>query len=185
HRRAFRRRDGAPLPAAHHPRRGGALVRARRHRDRARAPAPRARGRGGGDREGTFVSRAARKLGLFTVLCFGINNIVGSGIYKLPGRLGYELGPSSWLAFAADGLLFATVALCFAAMAARHDEHGGPYVYAKEAFGPWVGFAVGWTAWVSMWAAIAGAAVSVPGYLAVFVPGADGPVASKALALGI
>lgn len=126
-----------------------------------------------------------RQLGLFTVLCIGFANIVGSGIYRKPSELARHLGGASWIAFAIDGLLLVSVALCFAAMSARHDEAGGPYIYARRAFGKITGFVVGWTAWISMWAALAAAATGVPGYLGVFIPGADGKAASVAISVAI
>jgi APA family basic amino acid/polyamine antiporter len=43
----------------------------------------------------------------------------------------------------------ALVALCFAEAAGRTDKSGGPYRYACDAFGPHVGFAVGWITLVS------------------------------------
>lgn len=36
------------------------------------------------------------------------------------------------------------VVLCLAEVASRFDESGGPYLFAREAFGPAVGFQVGW-----------------------------------------
>jgi len=129
--------------------------------------------------------RAVRQLGLFTVLCIGVNNIVGSGIYKKPSELARHLGGASWLAFALDAALLTTVALCFAAMSARHDEAGGPYVYARRAFGRTVALVVAWTAWISMWAAMAATATGIPDYLAVFVPGADSKAGGLAIALAL
>lgn len=130
-------------------------------------------------------SVSLRQLGLFTVLCIGVNNIVGSGIYRKPSELAGLLGGASWIAFAIDGLLLVTVALCFAAMATRHDEAGGPYLYARRAFGRWPAFVVAWTAWISMWAALAAAVTGIPGYLAVFLPGADAPGPAAAIALSL
>jgi amino acid transporter len=135
--------------------------------------------------DGAPGSPPVRQLGLFTVLCIGVNNIVGSGIFKKPSTLAAQMHEWSWVAFAICGVLLTFVALCFSVLATRHDETGGPYVYARRAFGPWVAFAVAWTAWISMWAAAGGVAVAVPDYLAVFVPGANGPVASKAAALAL
>jgi amino acid transporter len=137
---------------------------------------------GAGAKDG---GRAVRQLGLFTVLCIGVNNIVGSGIYKKPSELARHLGGASWLAFALDALLLATVALCFAAMSARHDEAGGPYLYARKAFGKVAGLVVAWTAWISMWAALAATATGLPDYLHVFFPGANSPAASTAIALAL
>jgi amino acid transporter len=50
------------------------------------------------------------------------------------------------------------VGLCFAEMSGMFDASGGPYVYAREAFGKGTAFVVGWMAWVTMvvsWAAVA------------------------------
>lgn len=137
--------------------------------------------RGGrlGDRRGEL----SRKLGLFTVLCIGVNNIIGSGIYQKPGVLAHQLGPASWLGFAVDALLLTTVALCFSTMSARHSETGGPYLYAKRALGRWAAFVVAWTAWISMWAAAAAVTTTLPGQLALFVPGLASPV--PAIAIGL
>jgi amino acid transporter len=116
------------------------------------------------------AQQVVRSLGLFSVLCIGVNAIVGSGIYRLPGRLGHHLGPASWIAFALVGVMLITVGLCFAEAAGMFEATGGPCVYAREAFGMPVGFGVGWMAWVTSvtsWGAVANA---IPGYLAKFVP---------------
>src|SRR5204863_6932965 len=38
------------------------------------------------------------------------------------------------------------VVLCFCEAAGRADGNGGPYLYARDAFGRWVGVGVGWMA---------------------------------------
>ncbi len=137
------------------------------------------------------MSTPTRALGLFSVLCIGVNAIVGSGIYRLPGRLGHYLGPASWLAFALVGLMLVAVALCFAEAAGMFSGTGGPYLYAREAFGTVPGFLVGWSAWVTMVLSFAAVANAVPGYLASLAPSLDGPkmpavtIATIALGLGI
>ncbi len=98
-----------------------------------------------------------RKLTLVDLLCLGVNAIVGSGIYLLPGTLAALLGPASVLTFAVTGLLSALIALSFAEVSSRFDRSGGPYVYAREAFGGLAGYVVGWTCWaaaVMSWAAV-------------------------------
>src|SRR5439155_20073871 len=83
--------------------------------------------------------------------CFGlgVNGIIGSGIFLLPAALARRAGGRSPLAWLLVGGLCALVALCFAEMAGRTDRSGGPYRYACDAFGPRVGFAVGWITVVS------------------------------------
>src|SRR5688572_9587873 len=85
-----------------------------------------------------------RSLGLFDVICIGLNAIVGSGIFLLPDDLYREMGGLSPLAFLFCAIGLLPIALCYAEAASRVDRTGGPYVYTSEAFGPYVGFVVGW-----------------------------------------
>lgn len=104
--------------------------------------------------------RGSRKLSLFDTFCLGVNAIIGSGIFLFPGQLAKEIGPASILAFALCGLLMVLVALCYAELGSMFRQNGGAYVYAKEAFGPWIGFGVGWISWLTSvlsWAAVANA----------------------------
>ena len=123
-----------------------------------------------------------KKLSVFDTFCLGINAIIGSGIFIFPGLLAKEAGPASILAFAVCGLLLVFVALCYAELGSMFRQSGGPYVYAKEAFGPWVGFGVGWISWVTAifsWAAVANA---VSSNLAYFHPFFNQTLAVKGVA---
>lgn len=90
-----------------------------------------------------------RQLTLLDCLGIGINGIVGSGIFLLPAALWRYAGGKAPLAWLLVGGLCCLVALCFAEAAARTDRSGGPYRYACDAFGPMVGFIVGWVTLVS------------------------------------
>jgi len=126
-----------------------------------------------------------RRLTLLDVLCLGVNAIVGSGIYAFPGLLAAQLGPASFLAFGLCGLVAAVVGLCFAEAAGMFERSGGPYVYARAAFGPVAGYAVGWACWaaaVLSWAAVARA---IPPYLGQLWPGVASGGGATAVALAI
>ncbi len=125
----------------------------------------------------------APKLSVFDTFCLGLNAIVGSGIFLFPGQLAQEAGPASILAFGGCGLLLVLVALCYAELGSMFRQNGGPYVYAKEAFGPTAGYGVGWVSWVSSvfsWAAVANA---VSSSLAFFHPSFNHACAQKAVAI--
>jgi len=112
----------------------------------------------------------AKRLRTFDVLCIGVNAIVGSGIFLMPGMLAREAGVYSIAALAVCGFLLLFVATCYAELGGMYSRNGAAYVYAQEAFGRWVGFAVGWLAWVTSifsWAAVANATSS---YLEEFDP---------------
>lgn len=87
-----------------------------------------------------------RSLGLADVVGLGINCVIGSGIFLLPGLIADKLGPASTLAVVLAGTLAFLIALCFAETASRFTETGGAYVYARAAFGELIGFEVGWMA---------------------------------------
>jgi amino acid transporter len=110
-----------------------------------------------------------RALGLFSVLCIGVNAIVGSGIFRFPGEMGHLLGGASWIAFALVGVMLISVGLCFAEMGGMFDASGGPYVYAREAFGRAPAFIIGWLAWVTMVVSWAGVANAITGYASTLI----------------
>ena len=112
-----------------------------------------------------------RVLTTFDATCIGVNAIVGSGIYLLPGRLSSALGPASVLAWIFTGLLCLPLAFTYAALGAGEERAGGSFRYTERAFGTVPAFAVGWSAWITSiisWAAVAS---GLPRYLAPFLPG--------------
>jgi len=64
---------------------------------------------------------------------------------------------------------------------------GGFYVYAKRAFGPAAGFAMGWADWLNNCAVVAYGAVAASEYLVALVPllGSGGVIAQRGIALGL
>ena len=78
-----------------------------------------------------------------------INSMVGAGIFVLPARAFGLIGPYSLAAFIICALVVALIILCFAEVGSRFKETGGPYLYAREAFGPAAGFQVGWMFWLA------------------------------------
>jgi amino acid transporter len=119
-----------------------------------------------GASEGTLK----RDLTLTAVVALGINGVIGQGIFLLPGLAAARMGPASMVSLALAGLLCILIALCFAEVGARFRSTGGAYVYAREAFGDFVGFEVGWMTCavaVISWAALANGFTKV---FAHFVP---------------
>ncbi len=126
-----------------------------------------------------------RDLTLSAVVALGINGVIGQGIFLLPGLAAARMGPASLVALALGGLLCVLIALCFAEVGARFSSTGGAYVYAREAYGDFVGFEVGWMTCavaVISWAALANGFTQVLGH---FVPAVAEGVVQKATAVGL
>lgn len=112
--------------------------------------------------------RLKRGLGMKMATALVIGNMVGSGIFLLPASLAQTAGPISILAWVFTGIGAMMLALVFARLGRSYPKTGGPYVYARKAFGDLVGFWSGWSYWINAWVGNAAIAVAFAGYLAVF-----------------
>ena len=83
------------------------------------------------------------KFGFWSIVLLGINAIIGSGIFLLPNKAYALSGSYSLLVILFDAFLAISLALCFAELSGLFTRNGGPYIYAKAAFGNFIGFEVG------------------------------------------
>ena len=91
-----------------------------------------------------------RALGVWSLLALGVNGIVGVGIFFTPNLVArWVPGMAGVWAYALTLLALLPVAVTYARLGARFDRDGGPYVWASAAFGPAVGFVVGFVAYAS------------------------------------
>ncbi|WP_242691083.1 amino acid permease [Lysobacter enzymogenes] len=126
---------------------------------------------------------SARPLGPWTATALVVGNMIGSGVFLLPAALAPFGGASllGWAVTLAGALL---LAFTFARMAMRWPCSGGPYAYARNAFGDGVGFAVAWSYWISIWCANAAIAIAFAGSLGALWPAATAtPLRAAACAL--
>src|ERR1044072_4750142 len=93
--------------------------------------------------------KLVRAVGFGGLVAMCINAVVGSGVFLLPSESCKLLGTFSLWA----PLLFAIpvflLVLCFAEAASHFSEPGGAYLYARTAFGDFVGFETGWMNWIA------------------------------------
>lgn len=128
------------------------------------------------------LSREIRRWDLVALL---VNVTVGAGIFKLPADVQRAVGNYSLLAFVACAVVIALIALCFAEVASRFTGTGGPYLYAKETFGPSVGFLVGWLMWLTRLAGFATLLLVIVSYLGYFWPAAESGLPRIAVIVGL
>jgi amino acid transporter len=99
-----------------------------------------------------------RKFGFWSIVLLGVNAIIGSGIFLLPGKAMALVGPGSVFVYLFMTIVVMSIALCFAECAGKFSRNGAAYVYARAAFGEFVGFEVGimrWAIGIIAWAAMA------------------------------
>ncbi len=126
-----------------------------------------------------------RSLGLTAVVALGLNGVIGQGIFLTPGKASTLMGPSAVVALLIGAVLCFLIALCFAEVGSRFHSTGGAYLYARKAFGEFVGFEVGWmTCCVAIiaWATLANGFTLV---LASFVPEVGAGVTQKVVAVSL
>ena len=117
-----------------------------------------------------------RAIGRWSLAALVINSIIGSGIFGLPSDVARLIGRASpWavlLAGAAGGVIMA----CFAEVASQFTQAGGPYLYARAAFGRFVGIEMGWMLWLVRLAAPAATSNLFVIYCGEFWPHAKEPL---------
>lgn len=90
-----------------------------------------------------------KKLSFWSMVLLGINGIIGSGIFLLPNKAMALIGPASLLVMIFDMFLVLAITFCFAEAGGLFKDNGGAYIYAKEAFGDFVGYEVGFLSWIT------------------------------------
>lgn len=136
------------------------------------APAPDQEEQRTAEHEDGGGSRHARRFGLPIATCLVMGNIIGGGIFLLPA----SVAPFGTISLVAFGVLTAgaiALALVFGRLAHRDPRTGGPYVYARAAFGDFAGFLAAWSYWATAWVSNAALAVAAVGYLDVLIPVGD------------
>ena len=106
------------------------------------------------------------------LVAIAINGIIGAGIFGLPSKVFSLIGSYSLIAFVVCAAVVTLIILCFAEVGSRFSGTGGPYLYAREAFGPTVAFEIGWLMWLARLTAFAANCNLLVNYLGYFWPSA-------------
>ncbi len=121
-------------------------------------------------------------------ISFGLAVIVGStlgiGILRTPGLVAAQLAnPSTILVVWVVGGLYTLIgSVCLTELGTMLPQAGGYYVYARRAFGDTVGFAVGWTDWLTYCAVLGYVSIGMSEFVALLLPSLSGAVTLVAVA---
>jgi APA family basic amino acid/polyamine antiporter len=129
------------------------------------------------------AAEAPGRLGLNGAAALVVGSVVGVGIFNLPSSLaGY--GPITLVSLGLTTIGALALAAMFASLSRRMPADGGPYAYARAAFGDRLGFANAWSYWITAWAGNAAIAVGWVLYVQVFVNQGGNRLWSILLVLG-
>ena len=123
------------------------------------------------------MSNPAEKMSLMQATMLVSGNMIGTGVFLLPASMASVGGIAvfGWLIATAGA---AALGLVFAKLGELDPQEGGPYAYARDFLGPYVGFQTNYIYWFANWIGNVAIAVAAVGYLAEFIPWINSPRAS-------
>jgi basic amino acid/polyamine antiporter, APA family len=102
-------------------------------------------------KEGSAARESTGTLGLPQATALIVGSIIGVGIFNLPGSLSFY-GPITLFSMILVTIGALALALLFASLSKRLPADGGPYAYARVAYGNGIGFVNAWSYWITAWA---------------------------------
>ncbi|HDS1554764.1 TPA: amino acid permease [Stenotrophomonas maltophilia] len=116
---------------------------------------------------------APRKMGLTMATMLVAGNMIGTGVFLLPANLATVGSISSvgWVIATAGAI---ALGLVFARLSQINPQPGGPYAYARDTFGNYVGFVSNYAYWFGNWIGNVAIALVVTGYLSHLWPWLEG-----------
>src|SRR5678815_1883772 len=90
-----------------------------------------------------------RAIGRWSLTSLVINSIIGSGIFGLPSDIMRRVGNGAPFAYLIATIGMGLIMASFAEVASQFRDAGGPYLYARAAFGRFAGVQMGWFAYLA------------------------------------
>ena len=109
------------------------------------------------------------KIGLVPATFMVAGNMMGSGVFMLPANLA-EIGSIAIWGWIITTVGAVALALVFSKLTQIYPAAGGPYAYAKKAFGDYMGYQTNLVYWLANVVGNVGLAVAGLGYLTTFFP---------------
>jgi amino acid transporter len=111
--------------------------------------------------------------------------MIGAGIFGIPASLYRLTGAYSVAAIIVAAAIVAIIGLCFAEVGSAFRSTGGPYLYARAAFGRVAGFEVGWLLWLARMTGYAAVVNLFVGYVAGFIPGVSSGIGRVSIVVAV
>jgi basic amino acid/polyamine antiporter, APA family len=125
-----------------------------------------------------------RVLGIGFGLAVVVGSTLGIGILRTPGTVAGAIHSAGLIlvVWIAGGLYTLLGSICLTELGTMAPKAGGYYVYARRAFGDVVGFAVGWTDWLTYCAVLGYVSIGLAEFAAMVWPSLSGSVTWVAIA---
>ena len=96
------------------------------------------------------TTSAVKKMGVIGLACIVISSMVGGGVFSLPQNMAAGASAGAvLLAWVITGIGIYFIANTFSILSrVKPDLTAGIYMYAREGFGPYAGFTIGWGYWL-------------------------------------
>ena len=115
------------------------------------------------------------KIGLVPAILMVAGNMMGSGVFMLPANLA-GIGSIAIIGWLITVIGAIALGLVFAKLTEIDTAAGGPYAYAKKAFGDYMGYQTNLVYWLANVIGNVGLAVAGLGYLTPFFPALNDPL---------
>ena len=117
----------------------------------------------------------SNKIGLVPAILMVAGNMMGSGVFMLPANLA-GIGSIAIIGWLITIVGAVSLGLVFAKLTEINTAAGGPYAYAKKAFGDYMGYQTNLVYWLANVIGNVGLAVAGLGYLTPFFPSLQDPL---------
>src|SRR5690606_13892986 len=83
---------------------------------------------------GSSTPTLARHIGLFTLIAYGVGDMVGTGIYGTIGKAASQMGNAVWMAFVGSMVAAMLTGLSYASLASRYPRAAGAAFVTQHAY---------------------------------------------------
>jgi AAT family amino acid transporter len=118
-----------------------------------------------------------------TMLALG--TVVGGSFFLGSSIAIRAAGPAIFIAFILGGVLVYFILSALSEMAVANPRPGSFQAYSQEAFGPWLGFVVGWVYWTGLMLAMSSEATAASVFIQAWIPRVSLPVLATIIVVGI
>jgi AAT family amino acid transporter len=114
-----------------------------------------------------------------------LGTVIGGSFFLGSAIAIRSAGPAIFLAFVLGGLLVYIVLSSLSEMTVADPQPGSFRTYAERAYGPWLGFLVGWVYWTGLVLAMSSEAIAASLFLRTLIPQFSLPLLSVSIVAGV